>query len=244
MSADILVVSADPHVLSDRVTALRRAGFSARASSSFPDARRMLEEGPAPEILVTDVRLGPYNGLHSWPSPASSSRGRSPSSSAGPTTCSKSKRPDSAPATSPAPVTSQALQSTIAEVMAVERPRRRWPRKRLPMEVPAVVGGLPGRLLDVSYGGACIEVFGATMPSEAVDIVIPELGMDLQGMRVWAHRADPLQPVSCGWRCRPPISAGSATSTASPPPRASEAPPQTGEHGGKARAAHVRRLAV
>ena len=64
MSPDILVVSADPHVLSDRVTALRRAGFSARASSSFPDARRILEEGPAPEILVTDVRLGPYNGLH------------------------------------------------------------------------------------------------------------------------------------------------------------------------------------
>ena len=22
--------------------------------------------------------------------------------------------------------------------------------------------------------------------------------MDLRGMRVWAHRADPLQPVSCG----------------------------------------------
>ena len=78
------------------------------------------------------------------------------------------------------------------------RPRRRWPRKRLPLDVPAVIGGLPGRLLDVSYGGACLEVFGGSMPAEAMDIVIPELGMDLQGLRVWAHRADPLQPVSCG----------------------------------------------
>ena len=50
MSADILVVSADPHVLADRVNALRRAGFSARASSSFPDARRMLEEGRPPRF--------------------------------------------------------------------------------------------------------------------------------------------------------------------------------------------------
>ena len=64
MTSDILVVSADPSVLSGRVTALRRSGFGARASASFPDARRLLEEGPPPEVLVTDVRLGPYNGLH------------------------------------------------------------------------------------------------------------------------------------------------------------------------------------
>jgi hypothetical protein len=29
-------------------------------------------------------------------------------------------------------------------------------------------------------------------------VVIPELGIDLSGQRVWAHRPDPLQPVSCG----------------------------------------------
>ena len=64
MTSDILVVSADAAVLSGRVTALRRSGFSARACASFPDARRTLEDGPPPEVLVTDVRLGPYNGLH------------------------------------------------------------------------------------------------------------------------------------------------------------------------------------
>jgi DNA-binding response OmpR family regulator len=198
MPAEILVVSADSHVLSDRVTALRRAGFSARASSSFPDARRMLEKGPAPEILVTDVRLGPYNGLHlvavarvEFPRAFAIVIGAADhvleveASGLGARYVS-------------APVTSQELQVTIAEVMAVERPRRRWPRKRLPLDVPAVIGGLPGRLLDVSYGGACLEVFGGSMPAEAIDIVIPELGMDLQGLRVWAHRADPLQPLSCG----------------------------------------------
>ncbi|MGD9902409.1 MAG: hypothetical protein AB7U83_02980 [Vicinamibacterales bacterium] len=198
MSADILVVSADPHVLSDRVTSLRRAGFTPRASSSFPDARRMLEEGPAPEILVTDVRLGPYNGLHL----VAVARVEFPRAFA--IVIGAADHVLEVEATGlgarylSGPVTGPALLETIAEVMAVERPRRRWPRKRLPIEVPAVVGGLPGRLLDVSYGGACLEVFGATMPSDAVDIQIPELGMDLQGQRVWAHRADPLQPVSCG----------------------------------------------
>jgi DNA-binding response OmpR family regulator len=198
MSADILVVSADPHVLSDRVNFLRRAGFSARASSSFPDARRALEDGPAPEILVTDVRLGPYNGLHL----VAVARVEFPRAFA--IVIGAADHVLEVEATGlgarylSGPVSSQALQATIAEVMAVERPRRRWPRKRLPIEVPAVIGGIPGRLLDVSYGGACIEVFGASMPSEAVDIQIPELGMDLHGLRVWAHRADPLQPVSFG----------------------------------------------
>ena len=65
-------------------------------------------------------------------------------------------------------------------------------------DVAAIVGGLPGRLLDVSYGGACLEVFGTAPPGDTVHVVIPELGIDLSGQRVWAHRPDPLQPVSCG----------------------------------------------
>ena len=210
MSAEILVVSADSHVLSDRVTALRRAGFSARASSSFPDARRMLEKGPAPEILVTDVRLGPYNGLHL----VAVARVEFPRAFA--IVIGAADHVLEVEATGlgaryvSAPVTSQELQVTIAEVMAVERPRRRWPRKRLPVDVPAVIGGLPGRLLDVSYGGACLEVFGG------VDAV----GGD--GHRHPRARHGPagacgsgrIAPIRCsrsaaGCRCPPPISAGS-----------------------------------
>jgi len=97
-----------------------------------------------------------------------------------------------------APVTPRELELTISELLAVPRPKRRWPRKRLAADVVALVGGLPGRLLDVSYGGACLEVFGTAPPGDTVEVVIPELGIDLSGQRVWAHRPDPLQPVSCG----------------------------------------------
>ena len=100
--------------------------------------------GPTPEILVTDVRLGPYNGLHL----VAVARVEFPRTLA--IVIGAADHVLEVEATGlgaryvSAPVTSQALQVTIAEVMAVERPRRRWPRKRLPMEVPAVVGGLPG----------------------------------------------------------------------------------------------------
>jgi hypothetical protein len=158
----------------------------------------MLDEGPVPEILVTDVRLGPYNGLHL----VAVARVEFPRTSA--IVVGAADHVLEIEATGlgarylSGPVTPQALETAIGEMLALERPRRRWPRKRLPVEVPAVVGGWPARLLDVSYGGACLEVFGATLPADSVEIVIPGLGVDLRGQRVWSHRADPLQPVSCG----------------------------------------------
>ena len=198
MTSDILVVSADAAVLSGRVTALRRSGFSARACASFPDARRTLEDGPPPEVLVTDVRLGPYNGLHL----VAVARVEFPRTVAivigGQDHLLEVEAGGLGARYLLAPVTPRELELTIAELLAVPRPKRRWPRKRLAAEVAAVVGGLPGRLLDVSYGGACLEVFGAPPAGDSVHVVIPELGIDLNGQRVWAHRSDPLQPVSCG----------------------------------------------
>lgn len=198
MTSDILVVSADPSVLSGRVTALRRSGFSARASASFPDARRTLEEGAPPEVLVTDVRLGPYNGLHL----VAVARVEFPRTVAivigGQDHVLEVEAAGLGARYLLSPVTPRDLELTIGEMLAVPRPKRRWPRKRLAAEVAAVIGGLPGRLLDVSYGGACLEVFGAPPQGETVHVVIPELGIDLDGQRVWAHRSDPLQPVSCG----------------------------------------------
>lgn len=198
MASDILVVSTDPHVLSGRVTALRRAGFSARASSSFPDARRTLEESAPPEVLVTDVRLGPYNGLHL----VAVARVEFPRTVAivigGQDHVLEVEAGGLGARYLMAPVTPRDLELAITELLAVPRPKRRWPRKRVLSDVAAMVEGLPGRLLDVSYGGACLEVFGVTPPGERIHVVIPELGIDLQGQRVWAHRADPLQPVACG----------------------------------------------
>ncbi len=166
MPSDILVVSADAAVLSGRVTALRRSGFAARASTSFPDARRTLEDGPPPEVLVTDVRLGPYNGLHL----VAVARVEFPRTVAivigGQDHVLEVEAAGLGARYLLAPVTPRELELTIGELLAVPRPRRRWPRKRLAAEVAALIGGMPGRLLDVSYGGACLEVFGTAPPGD------------------------------------------------------------------------------
>jgi DNA-binding NtrC family response regulator len=42
---------------------LETSGFGVRVACSFDEAKRMIAEDP-PDVLVTDLRLGAYNGLH------------------------------------------------------------------------------------------------------------------------------------------------------------------------------------
>src|SRR5687767_1672679 len=57
----ILVVEDDPDTLDFWVELLQRAGYRVTAAPSFEEARRALES--LPDMLITDIRLGAYNGL-------------------------------------------------------------------------------------------------------------------------------------------------------------------------------------
>ena len=59
----ILVVSANPDILSGAVGTLRTAGFDATGAASFQEGSDALRRG-APRLLIADERLGAYNGLH------------------------------------------------------------------------------------------------------------------------------------------------------------------------------------
>jgi len=60
----ILLVQAEPglDMLSARAR-LESAGFRVRLTSSFDEAKRFITDDP-PDVLITDLQLGPYNGLH------------------------------------------------------------------------------------------------------------------------------------------------------------------------------------
>src|SRR5688572_24598587 len=59
----VLVVDADPTGLSSTAAILEKAGYDVTKVSEFAAARRHLAAAP-PAVLVTDVRLGAFNGLH------------------------------------------------------------------------------------------------------------------------------------------------------------------------------------
>jgi len=58
----ILIVDDDPSLLEALERSFLEAGQDVRAYSSFEEARRVLQTTPF-DALITDVRLGAFNGL-------------------------------------------------------------------------------------------------------------------------------------------------------------------------------------
>jgi DNA-binding response OmpR family regulator len=63
MPNTILVVDDNPSSVAALVGAFATSGLPAAGAHGFAHARKMLES-VEPELLITGVRLGPYNGLH------------------------------------------------------------------------------------------------------------------------------------------------------------------------------------
>jgi len=63
MGPSILVVDDDPAALGGLVELLRSAGYDAVGAASFDEAIQALAS-MTPDVLIADVRLAEYNGLH------------------------------------------------------------------------------------------------------------------------------------------------------------------------------------
>jgi DNA-binding response OmpR family regulator len=62
MSKRVLIVDDEPDVLETLAELVSAGGYEVTARSSFEEARKDITGDP-PDILVTDVRLGPFNGI-------------------------------------------------------------------------------------------------------------------------------------------------------------------------------------
>src|SRR5215216_2050073 len=59
----VLVVDSDASDLTSTVSLLESAGYRVATAAAFDEAKRLLDS-EAPDLLITCLRLGPYNGLH------------------------------------------------------------------------------------------------------------------------------------------------------------------------------------
>ena len=197
----VLVVGAEESTATERLEALKRAGFSVMPVGTFLDARQVLAE-LEPEAIVTDVHLGDYNGLH-LVAIAQVEHPRTTCLVVGP-------RDPALQAESyhlgarylVEPIGAESLAAVLAELVANPRPQRRWPRKRPVRELATFVSGVEARIVDVSYGGAGIEFFGANIPTDALELTVPSTGLAVPVERVWAKRPGKAQPIACGLALR------------------------------------------
>jgi DNA-binding NtrC family response regulator len=63
MPLRILIVDDEPDVIGVLSEALRAVGYDTAGAGTFEEGKRLLSASPPPDVLITDVRLGHFNGL-------------------------------------------------------------------------------------------------------------------------------------------------------------------------------------
>jgi DNA-binding response OmpR family regulator len=196
MTERLLIV--DPDAASQRVIthALAPGRYRTMLASAFERANQLLHATP-PDLLITVVRLGAFNGLHL----VALGRGRDQRMAAivldeRHDTVREREAAGIGAAYLPKPAVATELLRCVTTVLA-GRERRWWSRISLASHVMVGVGDARERLLDISYGGFRLES-GSLQRHEVLTLELPILGLRLNAARVWTSRAEGDKVWSCG----------------------------------------------
>lgn len=207
MAPTILIVDDDRPTRQGLAELLDGAGYRTSTLGSFEEAVRALRTAP-PDLLIADVRLGPFNGLQlviSSPRPIPSII---ITGFADPVLESDARRRGADYILKP--INPAALLTLVEQKLAARSGfgvPRRWHRKAVIGGLPAQIGEKPARVLDVSYGGVRFEMAGESerTPPASIEITFPSAQLSVRASLVW-------KSLIAGrvWLC------GAALETASP----------------------------
>lgn len=200
----MLVVDADPEALIGADQVLSAAGYLVTSLSRFEEAKKRLRLAP-PDLLIADVRLGAYNGLHL----VVRAHADHPEM---PAIVTHAFRDPVLEAEAKAlgadylikPLDAASLVGRVRGLLAGRSSEpagliaRRWPRKRAAVAVR--LGRSEARVLDLSYGGLRLEVWNVSEEQlfHAAEISVPGVRFDFPIRPIWTKRAGSAGPWWCG----------------------------------------------
>jgi len=187
MAALILLVHSDVSVLR-RLESLLSNDYLVTTASSFQDAQQLLN-AVSPDLLIADIRLGAFNGLHL----AVRSRFDHPSRPFIITHAFDDRVLESEarhlgalfivnPLDNPEFV--QRVHSSLEPNRRTQTTVRRWPRKHA-SAVEAEAASFPAVIADMSYGGLRLVFEVPRDVPSTFDITLPASGIRLTAHRVW-----------------------------------------------------------
>jgi DNA-binding response OmpR family regulator len=190
MPSKVLIVDDDKTTRDDLAELLEGSGYDAVAVGTFEEATRVLRTTP-PDLLIADVRLGPFNGLQliissPKPIPAIIITGF-----ADPVLEADARRRGAEYVLKP--VSPARLIELVAHKLSVSQSGfgipRRWERKQVIGGLAANVENEPARIVDISYGGLRFEL--RRQPERAVpasfSISLPSAQFSVQAKLVWKN---------------------------------------------------------
>jgi FixJ family two-component response regulator len=194
MAPRVLIVEDNDATRTGLSELLKRAGYETHATRSFEEGIRAMREF-SPDLLIADVRLGPYNGLQLLVT--SPKRVPTIIMTGFPDPVLEADAHHLGAQFIVKPVAPAALIALVEQQLAtrpaqeLSGPTRRWARKQVAGEVTARVDDLMARILDVSYGGMRFEFAhepGRDLPP-SFNVVLPQSDMSVPVDLVWSSRS-------------------------------------------------------
>ena len=180
---EVLVVD-DSSDRSEIVGSLRAGGYKVTSAGTFEQATNIIASTP-PDVLVTELRLGAFNGLHL----IVRSRALRPSTVAivytafpDPVLEAESRRLNTDYLRRP--VDPSALLAVIAKRLGRRPERRASLRKSVVEPIEVEVAGRPAGGVDVSDDGLCIRLCGDEIRSP-LEIRLPGSDLSISARIVW-----------------------------------------------------------
>lgn len=183
---DVLVVD-DSLERSGIVTDLKGGGYRVSSAGTFEQATAIIAATP-PHVLVTEVRLGAFNGLHliirsrahradtiaivhtAYPDPVLEAEARLLDAEY-----------------FARPVDRAALLTIIEQKLGGRPERRKSARKKASRDGTATLMGAPADLIDVSDDGFRVIVHSGELRCD-LELRFPTLGLSVRARIVWARR--------------------------------------------------------
>jgi len=176
---------------------LKNSGHQILFAPGFESAVRKLDQ-LAPDLLISDVRLGVFNGLHL----VIRSQSTRPKMRAilldrvhDPVVAQDAARHGAI--YMGGPLNTAALSEQITRVLSESGPQRRWPRKPPLKGVVFQVARRSARVIDISYGGIRLELPPAETIPAKFRMAIPGFEGVFRAKPVWS-RYTAVGSISCG----------------------------------------------
>jgi DNA-binding response OmpR family regulator len=192
----VLIVGITAERLAGTARLLHESGYETIAASSFDEALRVLADH-SPSLLISELRLGAFNGLHlvirtqiTHPVMRSILLDRSYDALLE----TEAKRQGAVYLVEP--VGEDELLAHVSRIRA-EATQRRWPRKMAGDCLVVRVAHRPARVIDLSYGGLRLEVLEPADVASRFEIAIPAHGIGVRAKPIWTS-AGPAGWYSCG----------------------------------------------
>jgi DNA-binding response OmpR family regulator len=188
----------DPHALAGLAELLADAGYDVTCSSTFQDARQRLDETLF-DLLITDVRLRSFNGLHL----VMQCRRALPEMAIMIMTGYDEPLMELEAARYKAgfvrkPVEPATFLAQVGETLGAVRRERRWPRKRVMGGFRVTAAGHAAAVVDVSYDGLRLEIPSARSVPPVFDVEVAAIGLAIEVQPVWSSSPTGDAALVCG----------------------------------------------